>query len=468
MLSRLADLPTRVVLLLFLLVSAGGMAAALASMEDAGRRIDEIETRWVREHALTIYMTQSDLMKARRAMAGASAEHPDAWLMRYEIAAARAETMRSFVTRVWDDAHPDELALADALEEWVARSDAVIAAAGRMQDAAAEVDLLAAEVEALLPGAVDQALRRTQELRRRLGEENDAVLRRMRLTAVVAFAAQLGFVLVLLVMHHRLRARNARLIEMRDQLARALEVRRRFLAGVSHDFRTPLNAISGFAQLLMHRDIDVSEEKRRRFLTLITESAGRLERMTTDLLDLARMERGAYDLREEDGVDLAELLRAVADRFGPAAAAQGVTLSAPERGRREPCPTLRADPAELERAVSNLIDNAVKFSPRGGAVRVTLDRRGVEALVAVQDEGPGIPPERLRRIWDLFGARDQSPEGARRGAGLGLAIARGVVEAHGGRIEVQSEPGQGARFTIHLPLRRKRPDPVRTGDDPAG
>ena len=145
-----------------------------------------------------------------------------------------------------------------------------------------------------------------------------------------------------------------------------------------------------------------------------------------------------------------------------------MTLSAPERGRREPAPTLRADPAELERAVSNLIDNAVKFSPRGGAVRVTLERRGTEAAVAVQDEGPGIPPERLRRIWDLFGARDQSPEGARRGAGLGLAIARGVVEAHGGRIEVQSVPGQGARFTIHLPLRRKRPDPVRSGDDPAG
>ena len=455
MLRRLLELPTRVMLILCLAVFGGGISLSLMAIEEAGHQIEELENRWIREHVLTIYMSQADLMKARRAMMEADAQNPDGWLLRYEIAASRVETLESFLRNVTPAPVEAERRIAERYAAFVAEADAIIAAAQDPLATAKRIYAISAPVEALYPAAVDAALNRSQAMRNDLTRRNEVVVERARLVAMGAFAGLLAFSLALLIMQHQLRARNTRLEQVRDELARALESRRRFLAGVSHDFRTPLNAISGFTQLLLLKDMDTPEDKRRNFLQLILEAAKRLERMTSDLLDLARMERGAYELRQRDGVSVPDLLRGVAERFGPAAAAAQVRISGPDlEGCAQAGPgagILRADPDALERAVSNLIDNAVKFSPPGATVRIGCDRRRRYLLIHVADEGPGIPPERLGQIWDVFSRGAGGPGGVKEGSGLGLAIARGLAEGHGGWISVRSQVGEGSRFTIHLP-----------------
>lgn len=455
--ATLERLRTRTVFIAFLVALAASMLGMLRQIDRAEQEMALLRERFLREHSLSAYNSQRDFLAARVALLEASPSDPYSWIQRYEIAAGRVETLNAFARLA--DATPLEREMVERYAAFIDAADAAIAAAPDPLTAAARVSALAEEAQPLFRVMVDEGLRRTRALRLEMLARNTAAIRDARLTTLAAFAALLTLGAALLALNHLLQVRAARLQKVGRELERALEVRRRFLAAVSHDFRTPLNAISGFAQILLHEEIPTTPEKRRRFLGQILEASRRLERMTRDLLDLARMERGAYALREEDGVDLSALARRVLTRLGPTATAAGVVLDGPAASERGP--VLRADPGAVERALSNLVDNAVKFSPRGETVRLMVETAPGRGVITVEDRGPGIPPERMAEIWDLFGRGGAGPGGEKQGSGLGLAIARGLIEAHGGALSVDGRPGLGARFALSLPLRRADPRPAQ-------
>ncbi len=219
-----------------------------------------------------------------------------------------------------------------------------------------------------------------------------------------------------------------------------------FVSQVSHELRTPLQPIVGFAELLAER-ADSAEEKR--YGEIILRQAQVLQRLVDDLLDLARFETGRYRL-ERQPVDLRGLLDQRIRELG--------LLSAIHRVRLEVAgdlPPVMADPARVEQVVNNLVGNAIRYSPGGGEVRVRLDRDGGEARVSVADSGVGIPADRLDRIFEKFYRVDNELTRQVRGTGLGLSICRELVEAHGGRIWVESTPGRGSTFFFTLPFARE-------------
>ncbi|MFN0091675.1 MAG: sensor histidine kinase [Acidimicrobiales bacterium] len=226
---------------------------------------------------------------------------------------------------------------------------------------------------------------------------------------------------------------------------RALDAaRRELVAWVSHDLRTPLAGIRAMAEALEDRVVDDAETVAR-YHRAIRQDADQLAHLVNDLFELSRIHAGAVPLRLAPA-DLAELAAEAVELAAPAAAAKAVTLRGPEPG----APAAAAVSApELARVLANLIDNALRHTPAGGEVSVAAERVGAVAVITVADEGGGVPPEHLERIFELgfTGDEARTPRG---GAGLGLAIARGLVEAHGGELRVENA-GRGARFTIRLP-----------------
>ena len=220
--------------------------------------------------------------------------------------------------------------------------------------------------------------------------------------------------------------------------------RRDLVANVSHELKTPIAALKGFLELL---EGDVGERHRREFLASMTQETDRLERLVEEQLQLARLDAGALPL-ERERVDLADLASVVVAPRIPLAARDGVTLTAPA-GDSPPVP-VDIDPARVEQILLILLDNALRHTPRGGTVEVVVGRDGQDATLAVRDTGEGIPPDAQPFVFDRFYRGDPSREG--RSAGLGLAIARGLAEAHRGGIDLVSSPGDGSTFTLRLPL----------------
>ena len=178
--------------------------------------------------------------------------------------------------------------------------------------------------------------------------------------------------------------------------------------------------------------------------------------MVLDLLDLARLDAGTADLRREP-VDLGVLLEAVLERFTPQSVQAGVTLV----DQVSELPPLIGDGDRLSQVFNNLVDNAIKHVPVGGQVWMTTKAMEGEVYVSVKDNGPGISPEEIERIFERFYQTDKSRKrDPAHGAGLGLAIANQIVRTHGGRIVVQSELGQGSVFTVILPLSRLDDSPL--------
>jgi signal transduction histidine kinase len=245
---------------------------------------------------------------------------------------------------------------------------------------------------------------------------------------------------------------NARLFRAaRD----ATEARERTLAVVAHDLRNPLTAMRMDAELLRSILPPSVGEFERKTLVRIDQVAGRMDALIEDLLDVSRMERGTMPL-ELAPLDPAALLAEAAETLRPLAAAHGLRLDV-EPGAPPP---VHADAARVLQIVSNLVGNAVKFTPEGGSVTLGCRGEGGEVLFAVADTGPGIAPDQLPHI---FGAFWQARHADRRGLGLGLSIARGLVEAHGGRIWVESAEGSGTTFLFTLPVDASAPQ-----DSPAG
>jgi two-component system sensor histidine kinase ResE len=228
--------------------------------------------------------------------------------------------------------------------------------------------------------------------------------------------------------------------------ARRLErARRDLVANVSHELKTPLAAIKGFQELLEGDGLDA--EHRSEFLGLMRGEIARLERLVEEQLQLARLDAGALPL-ERTAVDLADLAIGTAEPRRVLAERDGVTLTV-ELGQGGDV-VVDADPARIEQILLILLDNALRHTPEGGRVRVIVGREGDMATIAVADSGEGIPPEDQEVVFDRFYRRDASR--SRPGAGLGLAIARGLAEAHGGSIELSSTVGEGSTFTVRVPI----------------
>ena len=223
---------------------------------------------------------------------------------------------------------------------------------------------------------------------------------------------------------------------------------RDFVANVSHELKTPLTSIQGFSQAILDGTADTPEALHQA-AEVIYDEAGRMHRMALDLLDLARLEAGTADLKMSP-VDMKALLNGVMEKFTPMAARSEVNL---KLELASDLPTFMGDGDRLAQVFTNLVDNALKFTPRNGTVTLRALQDKGEVQVSVSDTGRGIPAKAIPHIFDRFYQADSSRAGGEKhGAGLGLAIVQEIVTAHGGRISVRSAEGRGTAFIVHLPL----------------
>lgn len=221
--------------------------------------------------------------------------------------------------------------------------------------------------------------------------------------------------------------------------------RRAFLADVSHDLRAPVGAIQVATETLL-AGAEEEPELRRRLITGIGGEVRRLARLTGDLLELARFEAGRLELHRQP-TDLGQLVEGLVATYQTEAAERGITMTVEAPSD---LPTLDLDPDRIAQVLANLLTNALKFTPQGGRVAVRVAVESTHAALSVSDTGTGIPPEALPRLFDRF-YQGNYGQGRKPGLGLGLAIVRALVEAHGGRVAVESRPGIGSTFTVLLP-----------------
>lgn len=232
--------------------------------------------------------------------------------------------------------------------------------------------------------------------------------------------------------------------QMAESLQQAQESRKALTADIAHELRNPLAVQLANLEALQDGIYPLTPES----LQPILEQNQLLNRLVEDLRTLALAESGQLKL-ESVPTDLAALAGRMVERFRPQAEAQGVSLQLAVEAA--PGPVL-ADPMRLEQILSNLLSNALRYTPPGGQVRLELARQGQQAQLVVADSGPGIPPEALAHIFERFYRADRSRSRAEGGSGLGLAIARQLAEAQGGTLRAANQPQGGAAFTLRLPL----------------
>jgi signal transduction histidine kinase len=221
------------------------------------------------------------------------------------------------------------------------------------------------------------------------------------------------------------------------------------IANVSHELKTPLTSIQGFAQAILDGTAQTPEALQQAAGVIYNES-GRMNRLVMDLLTLARLEGGTADLHHEP-VNIELLLRRVVEKFMPQAQNAQLNLQV----NLSPTPLINGDGDRLAQVFTNLVDNAIKFTPPGGSVTINSSASDGVLIVKVSDNGTGIPPEDQQRIFERFYQADRSRRGGSgRGIGLGLPIARQIVLSHGGDIQVESSPAKGSTFIVKLPLAR--------------
>lgn len=249
---------------------------------------------------------------------------------------------------------------------------------------------------------------------------------------------------------------NARLLEEASR-ARALEetdrLRAAFLASVSHEMRTPMTAIKGLASSLVQPDIKWDEETQKDFLRTIDQESDRLMRIVSDILDMSKIEAGAMKL-DVMPTTPAQIILQLRSRFDRLPGDHRVEMVLPPT-----LPPVLADEVRIGQVITNLIENAASYSPDGAPIIVQAYLSGDEVIVSVRDQGQGIRPEHLEKVFDRFYRLEENVKRRKSGIGLGLAICKGIVEAHGGRIWVESEVGKGSTFSFALPILKELPYP---------
>jgi K+-sensing histidine kinase KdpD len=243
--------------------------------------------------------------------------------------------------------------------------------------------------------------------------------------------------------------RNAQLYEEASSVKALRELdsmRTEFLANVSHELRTPLAVIKGSANSLLQPDVIFDEQTRHDFLTSIDRDADTLTRLVDDLLIMSRLEAEALEVKKKPH-RLIEVVDAIKDRLDNLTARHHLYIQIPDE-----IPPVSIDDSRIGEVLTNLVENAVKFSDDNTNITVAARRDGKEVIVSVTDEGIGIHAELQQKIFERFFQGEGRKTGRRKGTGLGLAICKGIVEAHGGNIWVESQPGRGAKFNFTLPV----------------
>ncbi len=236
---------------------------------------------------------------------------------------------------------------------------------------------------------------------------------------------------------------------MAAQLREHDETRQEFFATLSHELRSPLTTVREGAHLLGDEVAGPLTVKQRRLVDIIGASSDRLLRLVNQILEISRLRAGALTL-DRVPVDLERVVGRAMDELRPQAEEAGVALARERLGRRF---AMRGDEERLVQVFVNLIANAVRFTPRGGRITVRLVDAGHEIETQVEDTGVGIPSDALPFVFDSY----RQAHGRRGGTGLGLAVARGLVQAHGGRITAESHEGKGSRFSVLLPRAEATP-----------
>lgn len=253
------------------------------------------------------------------------------------------------------------------------------------------------------------------------------------------------------------RARFLQAMSHTEALRQSDELKSALLASVSHNLRTPLTAIRAAVDSLLKEDLSWSQDTIREFHLIISEETYRLTRLVENLIEMARIESGELHLTKQ-WISVSELFSNVLDRCAAVTRDHQIILEFNDESLN-----VWIDTRLVAEVLTHLIENAVKYSPKGSKITLSGMLGNDELLIGVKDQGPGIAPEELDHIFNKFYRGKQLPRQGSDGTGMGLAIARGIVEAHGGRIWVESTPGQGAIFRFSIPIEYKNTQLVSAG-----
>lgn len=301
--------------------------------------------------------------------------------------------------------------------------------------------------DSLAAGSLDEALatlEALERLRRPVLDALPSVARDLRdaMDLAIAFDAQLSRANTAL--RRRIQAIHRETLHELHDLISTDQIKADFLNAVSHELRTPLTAITGYAELL---DEELQDAKQKDYLRNILEGTDRLLRLINDLLDYARMEAGKFRL-DLQPIDYLTLVRQTHQNMMALANRRKLTIDVQ---LPESLPVLCLDPDRIGQILTNLVGNALKFTPPGGQITLRVNETDGGLVTEVIDTGIGIPDEEIPRLFDKYHQIDRSLSRGLKGTGLGLTITKGLVEAHGGAIEVQSETGKGSIFRFTLP-----------------
>jgi two-component system sensor histidine kinase KdpD len=246
------------------------------------------------------------------------------------------------------------------------------------------------------------------------------------------------------------RARFMKAISQTEALRQSNELKSALLAAVSHDLRTPLTSISGAIDILLQDDVDRNKVPLRDFLVMIAEDVRRLTRLVDNLLEMARIEAGEVQPQREWN-SIPEMVEMILERCVPSLQKRKVEVNV-----EEGMPLVRFDSKLISEALSNVVENAGHYSPVGTKIVLNALIQDDHLTFEVADQGPGIAPQDMARLFEKFYRGTRSTGTPRKGTGMGLAIAKGIVEAHGGRIWCETRPGTGSTFRISIPVECKK------------
>ena len=243
--------------------------------------------------------------------------------------------------------------------------------------------------------------------------------------------------------------------EMADELSRSNEYRRSFISNISHDFRSPLTSIKGYIEAMI--DGTIPPDKHEKYLQIVLSETMRLTKLTQGLLELNNFD--SFDLQlDKSNFDIKSIILPTINTFEGRCQDKGIYLHAIFHTDNT---IVYADRTRIQQVIYNLVDNAIKFTPEGRQITVQVTEKSDKVYVSVKDEGVGIPPESIKKVFDRFYKTDPSRGKDKTGTGLGLAITKEIIKAHGENITLTSKVGEGSEFIFSLPMQKEMQVPIK-------